>query len=356
MEHARLGAVLAMGLGLLLAWPATGNHVVMHGGPFGGVVVQLLPHPEVPGTLYLAAFGSGVYRSEDSGRTWIQSSQGLDDPTVLALAMDPAAPRVLYAGTDSGAFISRDGARTWARLGRNLRGRNVRSLLVVPERPTRLYAATDQGILVSWDEGQSWTPRIGGLASRDIRVLRLDPANPGRLYAAGFGGVYRSEDGGRHWHARNDGLGDRRVRALALDPRRPDVLYVGTAGSGVYMSSDRGGRWEPRNQGLRNLTILSLLVAPDGQLFVGTVGGVFRWGPQDAGWQLLGEGLLTLTVTFVAADPHRPGTLYAGTGGLVFVSEDHGQQWRELAVSVAAARPPRTVSAPPRPAGAHASE
>jgi photosystem II stability/assembly factor-like uncharacterized protein len=342
--------VVVLGLGWLLAPFATANHIVMHGGPFGGVVVQLLPHPEVPGTLYLAAFGSGVYRSEDGGRTWIASSTGLDDATVLSLAMDPLSPQVLYAGTDSGAFVSRDGGRSWARLG--LRGRNVRSLLVVPQGPTRLSAATDQGILGSGDQGQSWTPRTTGLTSRDIRILRLDPGSPRRLYAAGFGGVYRSEDGGRHWQARNDGLDDRRVRALAVDPRRPEILYAGTAGSGVYVTTDRGGRWEPRNEGLRNPTVLSLLVTSDGQPFAGTVGGVFRWGSDGTGWQLLGEDLLTLTVTFVTADPHRAATLYAGTGGLVFVSEDRGQQWRELAVSVAAATPSRAGSAPMRPAGA----
>ncbi len=351
MERARLVPIVALGLGLLLAPSGTANHVVMHGGPFGGVVVQLLPHPEVPGTLYLAAFGSGVYRSADGGRHWIASSTGLDDLTVLTLAMDPVAPRVLYAGTDSGAFVSRDGGRTWARLGHGLLGRNVRGLLVVPERPTMLYAATDQGVLASWDGGQSWSPRITGLGSRDIRVLRLDPTNSERLYAAGFGGVYRSDDSGRHWEARHHGLEDRRVRALTLDPHRPEVLFAGTAGSGVYVSTDRGGRWEPHRQGLRNLTVLSLLVAPDGQRFAGTVGGVFRWGSDGAGWQLLGGDLLTLTVTFVAADPHRPGTLYAGTGGLVFISENHGQHWRELAVSVAAAAPPRAVSVPLTPAG-----
>jgi photosystem II stability/assembly factor-like uncharacterized protein len=214
-----------------------------------------------------------------------------------------------------------------------------------------LYAATDQGVLASWDGGQSWTPRTTGLGSRDIRVLRLDPTNSERLYAAGFGGVYASEDGGRHWRARNEGLEDRRIRALVMDPHRPETLYAGTAGGGVYVTADRGGRWESRNRGLRNLTVLSLLVTPERQLFAGTVGGVFRWDPDGTGWQLLGENLLTLTVTFVATDPHRPGTLYAGTGGLVFVSEDHGRQWRELAVSVAAAAPPRAVSVPLSPTG-----
>ncbi len=354
MPRVRLLPLVAVGLGLVLARPGAPNHVVMHSGPFAGVVVQLLPHPEVPGTLYLAAFGSGVYRSDDGGRRWVASSGGLDDLTVLTLAMDPVSPRVLYLGTDSGVFVSPDGGGRWARLG--LLGRNVRSLTVVPARPTMLYAATDQGIFASWDQGRSWAPRSVGLASRDIRVLRLDPAHPERIYAGGFGGVYRSGDGGRRWQLVSQGLADRRVRALAVDPRRPEVLYAGTAGGGVFVTADRGGRWEPRNQGLRNLTVLSLLVTPEGERFAGTVGGVHRWDPVGASWALVGEDVLTLTVTFVAANPHRPGTLYAGTGGLVFVSDDHGQQWRELAVSVAGAAAARAASARVSSAGPHSPD
>jgi photosystem II stability/assembly factor-like uncharacterized protein len=345
-------APIAAGLALLVVGPAGANHVVMHGGPFGGVVVQLLPHPEVPGTLYLAAFGRGVYRSHDGGRSWIATSRGLDDPTVLTLAMDAAFPGVLYAGTDSGVFVSRDAGETWTRVGPELLGRNVRSLLTVPGHPPTLYAATDRGVHMSANSGHTWLPRNQGLGSQDLRVLRLDPRDARRLYAAGFGGVYRSDDGGRRWRALNAGLDDRRVRALAVDPSRPDRLYAGTAGSGVYVLTGRDGRWQAHNQGLRNLTVLSLLAAPDGRQFVGTVGGVHRWDPAGTGWRLLGEDVLTLTVTFVTADPHRPGRLYAGTGGLVYVSEDHGQHWRELAGSVAEAPPLGAASALMPAAGA----
>jgi photosystem II stability/assembly factor-like uncharacterized protein len=217
--------------------------------------------------------------------------------------------------------------------------RNIRSLAVVPNRPTVLYAATDRGVLWSWDQGATWAPRGAGLASRDIRVLRLDPSNPARLFAAGFGGVFRSDDEGRHWRALNRGLADLRVRALVLDPGRSDTLYAGTAGSGVFVTTDGGRTWRAENEGLRNLTVLSLLIAPDGVRYAGTVGGVYRRGPGDGGWELVGEDVLTLTVTFVASNPHRDGILYAGTGGLVFMSEDRGRHWKELAASVAAHSP-----------------
>ncbi len=100
------------------------------------------------------------------------------------------------------------------------------------------------------------------------------------------------------------------------------------------MSTRAGPRWEPLNACLGYLTLLSLTVTAHGERYAGTVGGVYRWDAAAAGWQRLGGDLLTLTITFVALNPHRPATLYAGTGGLVFVSEDHGQRWADLAVSV----------------------
>jgi len=320
----------------------------MHGGPFGGVVVQLLPDPAAPGTLYLAAFGRGVYRSTDGGRRWVLAAQGLEDPAVLALALDPGGAGTLFAGTDSGIFVSRDRAGTWTRLG--LRDRNIRSLAFGPGRPAVLYAATDRGVLASADGGRTWQPRNAGLEMRDVRVLRAGPP-PGWLYAAGFGGVFRSGDGGLAWQSLGPGLGDDRVRALAVDPVRPDRVYAGTAAGGVFVTTEGGRGWRALNEGLRNHTVLSLLLTPQGERYVGTVGGVHRWDPAAGGWRHVGGDLLTLTVTFVAADLHRPGRVYAGTGGLVYVSDDRGQHWRELAVSVSGPGPSGTAGPGPRMAG-----
>lgn len=327
-------ALLGFLVGVLLAAPAGANHIVMHGGPFGGVVVTLLTHPDDPEILYLGAFGSGVYKSVDGGRRWSTASDGLADLAVLTLAMDPVSPRVIYAGTDSGLFVSGDAGATWRGAAPAIAERNVRSLVVIPTRPTVLYAATDQGVLWSWDQGATWAPRGDGIPSRDVRVLRFDPANPARLFAAGFGGVFRSGDEGRHWKPMNRGLGDLRVRALAIDPTRPALLYAGTAGGGVFASTDGGSAWRPVNEGLRNRTVLSLLVTSGGERFAGTVGGVYRWDARSAAWELVGEDVLTLTITFLASHPRRSATVYAGTGGLLFVSDDRGLHWRELAVSV----------------------
>lgn len=336
---------------LLLSSPAHANHIVMHGGPFGGVVVSLVSHPLDPDLLYLAVFGSGVYRSIDGGRAWSAASAGLQESTVLSLVIDPIDANRVYAGTDAGIFASRDRGARWSKIGGALSDRNIRSLAVPPTRPTVLYAATDRGIFVTWNGGETWAARHTGITASDLRVVRVHPRDSARLFTAGFGGVFTSRDEGRHWTATNEGLTDRRVRALALDPRNPDVMYAATSGSGVFVTSDSGARWQPMNEGLGNLTVLSLLVTPRGERFVGTIGGVYRHDPAHQTWTLVGEDVLSLTITFVVDDPHRAGRVYAGSGGLLFVSEDSGARWHELAATVAGATVP--VNSSSRSSGSH---
>jgi hypothetical protein len=61
-----------------------------------------------------------VYETRDGGRSWKAASSGLGDLEVYALAIDPHAPRRLYAATPSGIFGSADGGRSWGAVGTGL--------------------------------------------------------------------------------------------------------------------------------------------------------------------------------------------------------------------------------------------
>jgi hypothetical protein len=82
--------------------------------------------PQVPGTVYAATWYSGVVRSTDGGTSWIAANAGLPSspyvsaPYVAALAMDPQAPRTLFAAISfptQGLFKSVDGGNTWKLTG-----------------------------------------------------------------------------------------------------------------------------------------------------------------------------------------------------------------------------------------------
>ena len=54
--------------------------------------------PATPATLYAGTYG-GVFKSTDGGGNWHAVNTGLTDTPVRALAIDPATPATLYAGT-----------------------------------------------------------------------------------------------------------------------------------------------------------------------------------------------------------------------------------------------------------------
>ena len=137
---------------------------------------------------------SGVYKSTDGGAHWLAVSAGLpNSPSIQALALDPAAPATLYAGTwNQGVFKSTDGGGSWSEANRGLPANaNIKALLLDPAVADRLYAATLSGVYQSPDGGQDWFPLRAGLTNPSVLSLAVDQASPATLFAATWGsGVF----------------------------------------------------------------------------------------------------------------------------------------------------------------------
>jgi hypothetical protein len=147
------------------------------------------------------------------------TSHGPQGAQVNALAIDPATPTILYAGTNGGGvFKSIDGGETWSAATSGLTATGVRAVVIDPKTPTTLYAGTSEGgVFKSIDGGGSWSPANTGLIKpffKTVRALAIDPATPTTLYAAMFAlGVFKSVDGG--------GAGARPTPAWLSSPSRP---------------------------------------------------------------------------------------------------------------------------------------
>ena len=68
--------------------------------------------PQRPKRVY-AAGPDGLFVSDDAGKTWTASGQGLPTAPITALALDPARPATLYAAAEGHLYRSEDGAATW---------------------------------------------------------------------------------------------------------------------------------------------------------------------------------------------------------------------------------------------------
>jgi photosystem II stability/assembly factor-like uncharacterized protein len=190
-----------------------------------------------PSKMYAGALLGGVFKTTDGGESW--QNVGLNDNQVLDVAVHPQSSEIVYAATTQGVMVSLTGGDQWIPLGpRNGLGYGIFVLAIAirPDAPHVLYAATGgDGIYKSLNGGIDWTPVNAGLESRSILTVLIDPNRPNTIYAATAGsGVFVSDDGGAVWSPLREGLFNGIVTSLALDPVTAGVLYAGTEGGGVF--------------------------------------------------------------------------------------------------------------------------
>jgi len=292
-----------------------------------------------------------VFKTTDGGGHWNGASTGLPPPAVTALAIDPATPTTLFAGTAlGGVFKSTDSGGHWSAASVGLPpsgdGTSVEALDIDPTTPSTLYTGTRSGgVFKSTDGGAHWNAASTGLSSHVVKALAIDPAAPTTLYAGNagrlgcFGGVFKSTDSGGHWTTASAGLPLAGVRALAVNPATPTTVYAGTLG-GVFMSTDGGDSWNAASTGLPACTglladscVFALAIDPTttSTLYAGTFGaGVFKSSDGGGHWSAANAGLTgpAQLVQALAIDPSTSTTLYAGTSGAgVLKSTDGGGHW-----------------------------
>jgi photosystem II stability/assembly factor-like uncharacterized protein len=147
------------------------------------IVPALAINPIMPTTLYAGTSG-GVYQSTDSGGSWSAVNTGLSNLSVSTLAIDPTTPSILYAVADGGnyqsidsggVYRSTDRGSSWSVTGLSTLAQTdlrVLALAIDPTTPSILYAATllagsDGSIYRSTDSGGSWSMTgLGGSGGR----------------------------------------------------------------------------------------------------------------------------------------------------------------------------------------------
>ena len=181
---------------------------------------------------------------------------------VIAVAVDPSSPNVVYVGTQNeGFFKSTDYGDTWASIATGLSGA-ITYLTVDPTEGGRLFASTATAFYLSEDGGQSWT----NVLNMPAWTVTIDSGDPSRVYATSrTQGVSRSSDGGHTWQNINTGLTSLtmgRSAPVIVDPTNRQTLYVGSEVGGIFKSLDGGDHWFAVNSGLSDLSVLGLAMDP----------------------------------------------------------------------------------------------
>jgi photosystem II stability/assembly factor-like uncharacterized protein len=304
-------------------------------GPWGGEITALAIDPGHPANLYASAF-SGLYRSMDSGNSWMESNAGLYEGGLHdVLAIDPITTSTLYAGTTDGIYKSTDSGENW-HLASGFSLTYISGIAINPFSSSEIYASTVfEGVYLSLNGGEQWYPKNNGLPDTlfEIYSMVMDPKSPDNLYIATSNfGVFKTFDGGNEWVSCNTGLpADADVLALNIDPVTPSTLYAGIDEKGLYKSKDNGDYWFPINNGLPiSYSVRDIAIDPSAPNIVyattpyGKYPGIYR--SMDGGklWQLISK---IEFVEEIIIDPSHPSILYAATNRGVYKSVDKGVEW-----------------------------
>jgi len=314
-------------------------------------IVVIALHPKNPNILYIAT-NDYIYKSRDEGRSWEAISHSMSHSRVITMAIDPAYPATVYAGTKGDAvYKSYDGGQRWVSQRTGLDDVTVTSvvnqIVFEPTNNIRLFAATTMGVFESEDGGDTWTKRMAGMKEILMAVtLAIDPFRPDIMYAGTSGGVYKSSDRARTWTKVHQGMISSDVlssgRALMvntvlIDPQRPDTVYAATL-NGLYKTEDGARSWTRTGQDLPDQMISALALEPSwpGTLYVAGRQGVFKSIDGGRTWQGKNAGLASLNVRSLALSPQDPKTVYLGTNGSgLYRSRDGGETWETLPLTAA---------------------
>jgi photosystem II stability/assembly factor-like uncharacterized protein len=283
-------------------------------GPMrGGRTYAVAGHASQPDTFYSGSVGGGVWKTENSGRTWFPiSDEGIPIGSIGAIAVAPSDPNIVYVGTGEP----------------DIRSQNSYGI----------------GMFKSTDAGKTWT-HIGLDDTRQIGRVAVDPVNANRVYVAALGhiydsnserGVYRSIDGGATWKRilfKTDDPDNVGAVDLAIDPRNSRVLYASLwatrrppwavyaptnlPGGGLYKSTDGGDTWKQLTGGLPT------------DSFVGKIGIAVSPSNSNRIWAVVDDVGSAIPAGFrsAAAGGHPEGGSAHPAGG-VYISDDAGATWK----------------------------
>jgi photosystem II stability/assembly factor-like uncharacterized protein len=248
-------------------------------------VWHLEPSLDDPDTVYAGVEDAALFKSTDAGKTWREITglrqhrtgpkwaPGAGGMGLHTILLDPKNPKRMYiAISTAGVFRTDDSGKTWEPMNKGLHslyipnptaevGHCVHRIAMHPSNPDILFMQKHWDVMRSDNAGESWTEVSGNLPTDFGFPIEVHAHKPETIYVVpiksdsehyppdGKLRVYRSRKGKGEWQALTKGLPQRDCyvnvlrNAMAVDSLDSCGVYFGTTGGQVYASADEGDSW-----------------------------------------------------------------------------------------------------------------
>lgn len=325
-----------------------------------GRTTQLKFHPTNPAIIYAASASGGLWKSVDTGASWIVLGTDTFLRTKLAsVCIDYTNDNILYLGSGdpnyfsvgTGIYKSTNGGITWALSNTNIGNRMALEIIMSPLDHNVIIAATNDGIWKSNDAGLTWTQKQAG---RFLDMKLKPKSNSTTLYAVTNTQFFYSNDMGDTWTETTSGitiypdLGDGPGSRLAVTIADTNLVYLlmlnnggsifKSTNSGINFSLVRsvpdtsivGYQIDDPGQGNYNMSFCASQINAN-ELYVNShciwrslTGG--QYFEKLTNW----PSTVHTDMHYSGFSPYFPTWLYNGNDGGIWISKDKGVNWKPI--------------------------
>ena len=319
---------------------------------------------------YVAVASGGVWKTTNWGTTWTPIFDSQGSYSIGCITLDPSNSLTVWVGTGEnntqrsvaygdGVYRSLDGGKSWENMGLK-NSEHIGKIVVDPRNSKNVYVAAqgplwspggDRGVYKTTDGGKTWTQSLKTSENTGANEVVMDPRDSDVLYASTQqhrrhvwtqinGGpesaLYKSTDAGGTWKKLESGMPkeDMGRIGLAISPVNPDVVFAiveaANKAGGFFRSTDAGGSWEKRGDYVSGGPQYYNEIIPDPQN-VDRIYAMDTWMmvSEDAGksFHKVGEKAKHVDNHALWINPNDTNHLLAGCDGGLYESWDRGATW-----------------------------
>ena len=344
------------------------NSVTDMSGSLSKVPLTITIDPKNPSIIYLVLHESGIYKSIDSGNSWLKisgDSSGLPESGFNNLYVDPNNSERLFliggcdvkfstfesVGLDpdvvNGVYLSTNGGNTWKNTNNGVLGKqsgSIKSLCFYNESSDIIFLGSEKGVFYSQDAGDSWEKSnelpyntLGGISIAGSRIYAYTNG------AGVFVGDIQS-DYSILWENESKLHVPVYFAQILKDKGNSSTVFASGYPGGIFKSTDNGNTWHEKNFGMvsfkvddplrQGYYVLDQSESNPQVLYLGLFQkGVYKstnggdtWYPINGhNWELLNK-----KITGLAIDKLNENEVFIATENGIYQTYDGGESWNSI--------------------------